>query len=46
MATWNAAQVEGVDNFDFEGMLAEDIYCAEWDELYIALDDEDEVVEE
>jgi hypothetical protein len=33
LAAGNAAQVEGIDIFDFEEMLAEDIECREWDEL-------------
>jgi hypothetical protein len=33
MAAWNAGQVEDVDAFDFEEMLAEDVDCATWDEL-------------
>lgn len=47
MAAWNASQVEGINNtFDFEEMLAEDVDCATWDDLYKGWDDEEEVVEE
>jgi hypothetical protein len=30
MAAWNAEQVEGVDMFDFEELLADDVDCEEW----------------
>lgn len=43
MAAWNTGQVEGVDIFDFEEMLAEDVDCAAWDGLFVAGDlDNDE----
>ena len=31
MAAWSAAQVEEVDVFDFEELLAEDVDCLAWD---------------
>jgi hypothetical protein len=40
MGAWNAAQVEGVDVFDFEEMLAEDVDCATWDDLYVGWGDD------
>ena len=40
MAAWNSGQVEDVDIFDFEEMLAEDVDCAVWDENYGGWDDD------
>jgi hypothetical protein len=44
MAAWNTGQVEGVDLFDFEEMLAEDIDCMAWDEFSVtdSIDDLEE----
>ena len=44
MAAWNTEQVEGVDLFDFEELLSEDVECKAWDELDVIQDDEEAVV--
>lgn len=41
MAAWNTVQVEDVDSCDllyFEDMLADDIECAAWEDIYVAGD--------
>lgn len=35
MSTWNAAQIDEVNSFDFEELLVEDVDCAAWDEMLI-----------
>ena len=41
MVAWNSEEVEGVDLFDFEELLAEDVDCKAWDGLDLIQDDEE-----
>jgi hypothetical protein len=37
MAAWNAEQVEDIDfTVDFKEMLADDVDCEAWDDIYVA----------
>ena len=44
MAAWNTEQVDGVDLFDLEELLSEDVECKAWGELDVVQDDEEAVV--